>query len=184
MPISMYRLRFEMKHFWKKLTNKMDIASIVFLLIWPGLPLVLIGWGYMDARDAQQEIDGLQAKTIGTVIQSFTFTDGELDVHHEDSRRQALSLWLQYEVNGKTYKGGEFAPRGVFPWSERSTGMAATAEKYVVGETYPLWYDPAHPEKAYIVKSSKWDHAGKLKWGLYILLGIALMLGMLLWLSK
>ena len=37
---------------------------------------------------------------------------------------------------------------------------------------------------AYLVKGSKWDHAGKMKWGIFILLGIAGMLAALLAISK
>jgi len=58
---------------------KMDIASFVFLAIWPGLPLVLIFWGYMNAREAGQLIESLQETTSGTITQSFSLTGGFQD---------------------------------------------------------------------------------------------------------
>lgn len=164
----------------------MDIASLIFLLIWPVLPLAFMVWGFMDAQSAQRVIDSLQKTTMGTVTQSLTYTNRIEGTYQEDDEFEGvLSIRLDYEVDGKTYQGGRFSPGDVVPWSELSSGgYEEIVGKYQEGETYPVWYNPDNPSRAYLVKGSKWDHARKFKWGAYIFLGIGVLLGMLLTLSK
>lgn len=163
---------------------KMDIASFVFLAIWPGLPLVLIFWGYMNAREAGQLIESLQETTSGTITQSFSYAGGEQDNEGDVNYFSKLAIRFDYEVGGKTYTSGIYAPENIVPSSERGPSFDEIAAKYVEGESYPVWYDTDNPSKAYLVKGSMWDHAGKMKWGIYILIGVGGLLTMVLVLSK
>ena len=163
---------------------KLDAASYVFLAFWPGLPLVIILWGLLNAWSARQMIHSLTAETAGIITQSLSTFEGEYDEEHGDSRRAVLSIRFDYEVDGTKYTSGTFAPKNKVPWSARGSSFDEVATKYVVGESYPAWYNPSDPSKAYLVTGSMWDHATKMWWGLYIFLGIFVMLAALVGLSK
>lgn len=167
---------------------KMDIGGtiiiIIMLAVWPVMPTVLIIWGLVNANTAQKVVNSLTETTTGTITQSGTFTGGEFDEQHGDIRYLALSVWFEYEVDGTKYEGGRLAPGNKVPASARRAGLDATADKYVVGESHTAYYDPGNPSKAYLLKGSKWDHAGKMKWGIFIFLGVFGLLLMLLAVSK
>lgn len=163
---------------------KLDAASYVFLAFWPGLPLVLILWGLMNAWSARQMIQSLSAETTGIITQSLSTSEGEYDEVHGDSRRTVLAIRFDYEVDGTAYTSGIFAPKNKVPRSERGSSFDEIAAKYVEGESYPAWYNPSDPSKAYLVTGSMWDHAGKMWWGLYIFIGIFAMIAALIFLSK
>ncbi len=167
---------------------KMDIGGSIVLMImfavWPLMPTLLIAWGYREAMEAQKLIDSLTQSTTGTVTSSGVFSNAPTNPDEDLDYGIALSIRLDYEVDGESYTRGSYAPRGIVPAKGRGSGLDAIAEKYVVGESYPLWYSPDNPSVAYLVKGSKWDHAGKMKWGIFILLGIAGMLAALLAISK
>ena len=160
------------------------VVAGVFLSFWPGMPLALMLWGWVNAQSAQKVIDSLTGTTTGVVTRS---SASETRSEHYDEAlefRVKIAIHFDYVVDGTSYTGGSFAPPGNMPASELRAGLDATVAKYTVGQSYPAFYDPAHPSRAYLVKGSKWDHAGKLKWGLYILAGVFGLLAMLLTLSK
>jgi hypothetical protein len=94
------------------------------------------------------------------VNQTYQETIARVTAKHlgEQTTEQAIhyrpEVTIRYEVSGKTL---ETTTYDVLRWYSLShTEQQELLDQFTVGETYPVWYDPAQPERAVLVREISW----------------------------
>jgi hypothetical protein len=124
------------------ITMVMVVLSVCVSLICTVVPIGLVVWFILKRskqRQALQQASRGWLSTSGRVITSRVQVSG--------GRYTSVSPYVlyEYEANGRLYQGAQIRAGDKFMRSGSSQDAYATVDRYPVGATVTVYYDPANP---------------------------------------
>lgn len=144
-------------------TKPGDIGCGLVALLVIGLGLLLLGLGML--RNTVRPYLSYQETTCQIL-------DKKLDLHlstptrsrirpkssiHRTSLMYQPMITFTYKVGGRSYKARGYS--GVDVSSGSREAEQSVLDAFILGESYPCWYDPEHPAVAMLARGTWWELA-------------------------